>query len=398
MSAARLLCVLCVFVVNAHAEEWRFTTDRDGEVGLTIHASVPGSNWGKAGAEAVVLTLNVDGRYSQDVTLFMGATAHDYTVLLGPLRRGAHTLTYRRNERYSASGAQSFQATFNAEVLDDPAIARAPVVYLRPDTAGRFSDVPLFAWYEELDEPSGRVLQFTVAFSNEDGGTNTPALFARWGRTLDIEHLIRFTPNGPIFQGRNHKETPFRGRKLGQHPILYDVTENNNFDARGRSPLRVILWPVRADLSRHSRELLADQNPWLYRIMSEELAREGKNAIVGDPRDYLYVEAKITAAYAAASFVAGGATSDRGNPKMRIDRDGWIRTAILLPEKKLPGLTFRCDAPAKPKDQPPVCGIEAVTKAFFLDADYRPGPNLLEWKGPPARLAPGESRALGGSR
>lgn len=385
-------------MVSAAADDWRFTTDRDGEVGLTIHASVPVSNWGQAGAEAIVLTLRVNGRYSQDVTLFMGATPHDYKVLLGRLRRGTHTLSYRRNERYSARGAQSFQATFTTEVLDDPAIARAPVLYLRPDTAGRFSDVPLLAWYEELDEPGGRVLQFTVAFSNEDGGTNTPALLARWGRTLDIEHLIRFTSSGPIFQGRNHKETPFQGRKLGEHPILYTVSRNNNFDARGRSPLRVILWPVRADLSRHSREYLADENPWLYRVMAEEMAREGKDTLVGDLRDYLYVEAKVTAAYAAASFAAGSATSDQDNPKFRIERDGWIRSAIRMPEKKLPGLTFRCYAPAKPKAQPPFCGIEAVTKAFFLDADYRPGPNLMEWQGPPVRLAPGESRDLGGPR
>jgi hypothetical protein len=381
-------------VVSSAANDWRFTTERDGEVGLTIRASAPGSNWGQAGAEAVVLTLRVDGRYNQDVTLFLGATPHDYKVLLGPLRAGAHTLNYRRNPRYSARDAQTFEAAFIAEVLDDPALAHAPLLYLRPDTAGRFSDLPLFAWYEELDEPGGRVLQFTTVFSNEDGGTNTPALLARWGRTLDIEHLYRWKPSGAMFQGRNHKETPFQGRRLGQHPMLYAVSENNNFAERGRSPLRVILWPVRADLSRHSREHMADQNPWIYRVMAEEMAREGRIAEVGDPREYLYVEAKVTAAYAAASFAAGSATSDQNNPKFRIERDGWIRTAIRMPEKQFPGLTFRCDPPAKPKDRPPVCGIEAVTKAFFLDAGYRPGANLFEWSGPALKLPPGESRAL----
>lgn len=389
-----LLCVLCAPVVNA--ADWRFSTDRDGEVGLTMHASAPGTNWGKPGAEAVILTMAVDGRYNQDVTLYLGSTPHDYKVLLGHLRRGQHTLSYRRNARYSAKGAQTFDASFQAQVLDDPALAHAPVLYIRPNTVGKFSDLPLLAWYEWLDEPGGRVLQFSTIFSNEDGGTDTLALLARWGRTLDIEHLYRWTPSSEIFQASNHKETTFHGRKIGQHPILYDVTDNNNFEARrqGRAPLRVILWPVPADLSKHSRELLADENPWLYRVMAEEMSRENKLGLTGDLRGYLYVEAKVTAAFAAISFSTGSAAGDRGDPKNRIDRDGWIRTAIQVPDKKFAGLTVRCFPPRKPKAQPPVCGVDAVTKAFFLDENYRPGPNLFQWQGPAVRLAPGESREL----
>ena len=30
-----------------------------------------------------------------------------------------------------------------------------------------------------------------MIWSNEDGGTNTPALMARWGRTTDIEWIYR---------------------------------------------------------------------------------------------------------------------------------------------------------------------------------------------------------------
>ena len=148
---------------------------------------------------------------------------------------------------------------------------------------------------------------------------------------------------------------------------------------------------MRADLSSHSREQLADENPWIYRVMAEELAREGKTKQVGDPRSYLYVEAKIAAANAAASFAVGKSTSDRGMEKLRIDRDGWVRTAIAMPGKEVPGLEFRCHAPAKPK-QNPSCSIEAVSKVFFLDADYRPGPNLMEWHGPAITLAPGSSQ------
>ncbi len=386
---------LCLAIAQvAAAQDWRFTTDRAGEVGLTIRAEAPGSNWGRPGAEAVVLTLAVDGRYNQDVTLFLGETPHDYRVLLGPLAAGTHRLRYERNRRYSAAGAHEFRASFRAEVLDDPALAHAPFLYLRPDTAGRFSDLPLLAWYEWLDEPSGRVLQFSIIFTNEDGGTNTEALMARWGRTLDIEYVYRWNPAGAAtYQARDHKELPFRGRKLGRHALLYDATLNNVFSDSGRSPLRVALWPVPADLSRHSREELADENPWTYRVMAEELAREGKTAQIGDPRDYLYVEADVTAAHAAASFAANGVASDRGRPDLRIERDGWVRAAIPMPRREAGELEFRCHAPRKPQ-QDPQCSIRSVSKIFFLDENYRPGPNLLRWEGPPARLAPGSSTRI----
>ena len=58
------------------------------------------------------------------------------------------------------------------------------------------------------------------------------------------------------------------------------------------------IYPVHADLSQHSREELMDRFPWTYKIMAQELEREGKlrqfGAIAGtnvsDPRNYLYVE------------------------------------------------------------------------------------------------------------
>ncbi len=374
--------------VSTAAPEWRFTTSRSGEVGLTIHAAVPGTNWAKPKAEAAIITLTIDGKYNQDVTLYMGATPHDYRVLLGPLAAGSHRLEYSLNP----AGVQaSVKASFQAEVVNDDALAQAPVMYLRPDTVGRFSDLPLHAWYEWLDEPGGRVLQFSMIFSNEDGGTDTAALMARWGRTLDIEYVVRFQGKTITFQARNHKETPFAGTWFARHPVVYDVSDNNNFgDApSGEAPLRVILWPEPFDLSRHSREELADRNPWTYRIMYEELLREGKVEKIGDPREYLYVEARIEAATAAASFIAGGVSSDGGVPRQRIDRDGWVRSAIRVANRDPRQIEFRCDLPLRAKPQS-FCVIGGISKLYFLDQDFRPQPTLFEWPGPAIRLAPGE--------
>ena len=182
----------------AKPKSWSFTLPSAGEAGLTIHAAAPGTNWAKPDEEAVILTLAVDGKYNQDVTLFMGETPHDYQVLLGPLAAGKHRLEYERNELYSSSAWGPFAVAFKVETLKDPALAHAPFMYLRPNTIHRYSDIPLLCWYEWLDLPAGdskakspagtgKTLQFSMVFSNEDGGTDTQALMARWGRTLDIE-------------------------------------------------------------------------------------------------------------------------------------------------------------------------------------------------------------------
>lgn len=384
-----LSVLLCSLPVAATKKTWKFVLPKPGEVGLTINAIAPDTNWGKSGEETVIVTLAVDGKYNQDVTLFMGETPHEYKVLLGPLPAGPHRLEYERNEMYSSLTWGKMKIEFKAEVVDDPALARAPMMYLRPDTVHRYSDIPLVSWYEWLDEPEGRTLQFSMIFSNEDGGTNTEALMSRWGRTLDIEYVYRYRPNSETFQARNHKETPFKGEKLGNHPLIYDVSDNNNFSDQGDSPLRVMLWPKQFDLSQHSREEVADQNPWTYRIMSEELEREGKTTKIGDPRTYVYIEAKIQSETAAASFNVGAAKGDKGNPKMRINRDGWVRSAIQTENRAVEQIEFRCHPPAEAKPDS-YCVIEAISKVYRLDKEYRPEPSLMQWRGPAIHLKPGE--------
>ena len=65
----------------------------------------------------------------------------------------------------------------------------APIVYARPNTVGKFTDLPLLMWYEIVPTPRGRQFRYSVIFSNEDGGTQTDRLMATWGRTTDIEFV-----------------------------------------------------------------------------------------------------------------------------------------------------------------------------------------------------------------
>ena len=75
----------------------------------------------------------------------------------------------------------------------------APILYGRdlPEIPGRYennhTDVPLLAYHTSTppDAAGNRTIEYTMIWSNEDEGTDTPALMARWGRTTDIEWIYR---------------------------------------------------------------------------------------------------------------------------------------------------------------------------------------------------------------
>lgn len=104
------------------------------------------------------------------------------------------------------------------------AISLAPIVYGRPDTLGKYADVPVFMWYEI--EPTARRTRYrcSVIFTNEDGGTPADRLMATWGRTTDIEYLysVEIDGTGAILdddiQGPEHAGLPFKGRREGVQP------------------------------------------------------------------------------------------------------------------------------------------------------------------------------------
>ena len=82
------------------------------------------------------------------------------------------------------------KSTITLEVAQ-PWAAYAPVLFERKNAIGKFTDIPLLTYVEELNENGQKILQYTVIFSNEDGGTSTRSLMARWGRTTDIEYVYR---------------------------------------------------------------------------------------------------------------------------------------------------------------------------------------------------------------
>lgn len=400
-----LLVVVVVVLCSARlrAENFRFSVSRDAEVVADLEMSSPGSDWSQSGREAAMAALTLDSLPTQHVMLFAGEDRYTYSVFLGMLPAGAHELRIDRHVQYSAvgSGLKVWAARFRPYSPGDPyydALAHAPVLFARADSVGRFSDVPLIAYCERLTENGRNLLQYTVIFSNEDGGTSTRALMARWGRTSDIEYIYRAWLGSPgeqraTIQASGHEEIEFRGRRDGSHPLLTVSTRNNMVAPEGSSPVRYQLAPLLIDLVAHSREQVMDEHPVTYRVMAQELARESKlrdfamvdGEKVSDPRNYLYVEGKVAnrnSAIAAAVRLKGEPFcrfSHLGRIDYAIERSGWFRTTVELPPRTtkdaIATIGFEClVAPAQPLPPSGVCTLEAVSKIFLLDDQYRPGP------------------------
>jgi hypothetical protein len=430
-SAFCLFLFACCALLQVHPAqasyrgEFRFEVPAPGEGVAEIAASAPGASWGKSGAEASVATVYLDGEYNQDVVIDHGSEPWTYRVFLGPLPAGSHRLRIERNAKWSAAGAGLDVREVHTRVVSagDPAyaaLAHAPVLYARADTIGHFSDVPLLMWYEVFPEAAGKLFQYSFIFTNEDAGTPTPALMARWGRGTDIEYAYRVLLDAAgktvreTFQGFRHDDVAFAGKHLGDHPYLLVATPNNVFADTGASILQYRMLPVEADLSRHSREEVMDLNPWTYLIMAEELQHEGKirpygvrsaNS-AGDPRSYLYLEMEAQnkqtglAAWVKLKGDSRWYGSDLGYPELAIERSGWFRTTVELPPGTKPeAIEFigvecldRRDPFARehsPVSEQPESILQSISKAFMLDSDYKPGKSILDVN-PSLTLHPGD--------
>jgi hypothetical protein len=262
--------------------------------------------------------------------------------------------------------------------------------------------------YCETFRESGKtLLRYTVIFSNEDGGTQTAALMARWGRTTDIEWVVdvEIDANGRVinstYQGASHVTKTFQGKRESDHPLFLTATINNNFSDEGESAMRFTLRPISVDLSQHSREWVMDQHPWTYTIMAEEMIREGKittertlGARIGDLRNYLYVDAASNQQNGALISFAVKLkndprwyTSDFGINSYKIERSGFFRTTIRLPKgtklNQIERLAARCDLSGNPRSQEEIvkataaqCELSSVNKVFLMNESFHPGTTL----------------------
>ncbi|MEV4251946.1 hypothetical protein AB0J52_02120 [Spirillospora sp. NPDC049652] len=397
-----------------------FTAGRDGEAVIGFTASAPGVSWARKGAEAALLSVAVDGRHVTDL-LVPSADPTPRTLGLGGVRHGRHKVTFRWAKGSAPAARRVVLSKPKVrQPKDDQLVLRhAPVVVGRTlDTSGKpggdpyqnaYTDAPLVAWHETRPAaaPGHRILEYSVIWSNEDGGTDTPALMARWGRTTDIEWVYRVevdaagrrVPDTAVYQAPEHQTLRFTGRYEGDHPVMQTCTMNNNMcdtvtpDAR----LRFLLDTTATRPDDRAREYLMDRNPWTYRITAQEMDREGKieqppspdTPAVGDLRTYLYLEfAKTTGAPTGTGSAPGVGLgvrlrkdparlyrSDHSVPSWSISRDGSPATTVELPAGTTLADVLSVEAVRQPTgagDNGAPATVTAIRRGFFLGQDYLP--------------------------
>jgi len=382
-----------------------------GEVVATIFAGCARCSWAEAGREAVALRVSVDGTYSQHILLARGEPVADYTVTLGALSAGSHTITIERDPALSASDAGpatiddlGFKVVARDLIDDWTAQSMAPILYARPNTVGRFTDLPILMWYEIVATPRGRQFRYSVIFTNEDGGTATDRLMATWGRTTDIEFVygVELNAAGAVvaeeFQGPGHEVPSFKGRHQDRHPLLFVSTDNNMVSESGSTAVRYAPAPERFDLTNVSREVVMDRHAWSYAIAAQEMRREGKisdaaaagSGRIPDPRRFVFVEACTDLENAAVVFaVRIGSTwydSDRGLREFRVARTGCFRGAVPVPANAGAPEAVRFRAYSlPPKDgqapRPGTVRLTRVNRVFGVGDDDLPRLSTYSWSG-----------------
>ncbi|MCX7603822.1 MAG: response regulator [Bryobacteraceae bacterium] len=408
--AALLIPWLLWMPAAAQQRTFPFSLDRAAEVVAELELASPSSDWAAPGREAAVAAVTVDGHTEQHVFVFGEKDSRRYRVFLGPLAPGAHILAVSRDGRHSAEGSNLVIGEARIRALEpgspeDELVRLAPVLFSRKDAEGRFSDVPLLVYATRGRDATGAWIEYTAVFSNEDGGTSTRDLMARWGRTTDIEYVYRVwpgtggAPRRTLIQTREHQDVPYDGPYFGLHPLLEPVTDNNMVEpaARPGGSLRFQLAPVLAEAGAGSRERMMDAEPFTYEIACKELEREGKIRPAGswfegekiaDPRRYFVAEFHTETENAAVQFLyrlRGEAIwrgSALGIAKNFIERDGWVRTAVELPEGRTPAdigeIAFEClsrrDLERQPVPKNGRCRIAHTGRAFSFDARCRPVP------------------------
>jgi hypothetical protein len=275
--------------------------------------------------------------------------------------------------------------------------------------------VPLLAYHARSSANGQTTIEYTTIWSNEDGGTNTPALMARWGRTTDIEWIYRVTlaPDGSVasavYHGPNHETLPFTGVREGDHPLLQTATSNNNLlqvtDKRLTSGYRFFLDTRRTLPAGRAREAAMDAEPWTYQVMAREIVREGQvepqpdpaTPAVSDQRNYLFAEVDKDTRYgtppASGSWVGTALevlvdgrwySSHHGEPTWSIQRDDPAATTVELPPGTTADDVEAIKAVAVPVGTPPAdwrIDVTSLNRGFFLGADYAPGPSFVAWRG-----------------
>ena len=278
----------------------RVHTDGTAPVALAFEAAAPNTTWIDASRASAPVAVYVDGSYSA-TTLVVGEHPGAYSVNIGVLSAGEHTVELRFAKDRAPRGVQPPLVAYphGVSVTGDAALAErhAPIIELRDAAASSgpmrsaWDDAPL-AVFPVVHQTmgGGRIIEYHVVFSNENGGTKTADLMSQYGNTLDVEPIFRVQLDaaGRVmaeqYQAPLHHWTKFDGERSAGRPIVRVSTTNNLVSAR-ISTSGAERWSntltLRTGSLNGTEPAMTDADvirvsPWIRTIAERELVREGK--------------------------------------------------------------------------------------------------------------------------
>jgi hypothetical protein len=380
-----------------------------GPAGAVLRAQVPGAGWDRSGREGTVVQLWLDGSYHQDVILVGGEEETSYERLLGELPEGVHELEVRPHPGAPPRPAPRFldlsAAPLHPRDAEEAfAWQHAPWIYTRAEAdpwESLWTDTPLLLFYRI----TATGVEYQCVFSNEDAGTDTRGLLAQWGRTSDIEWVLRVSRgDGPAtIQGRDHVTEVHRGTCWAGRRTLQVVGLHGMVSSEPPwGVMRCLFLPRFRWDPALPREVVMDAHPWTYRLAALEVEREGKLRPgsppevpePGDLRDYVYVqllrqdEGPGACGLEVRALLADGRSysSTHGDRRLACRRQQPFSTTVKLPPGQDP---VALEAVAHPPRS--AGGVHLrLFKAFRLDGTHRPLPPFAV--GEAVTLAPGQER------
>ncbi|MBX5481232.1 MAG: hypothetical protein IRZ16_05190 [Myxococcaceae bacterium] len=393
-------------LADGERHEVTLTLDAEGEAVLALEGELDGVAWRTANAESVTIEVIVDRKVRRHL-IWTDTPAGTHRAAVGRLGAGDHTVRLTRVAEQTRAHEATLRVTGTSLTLSpEQTLARfAPILLGREDSA--FTDVPLILYGHERSDGA---LEYTVVFSNEDGGTGAKpkVLVAEWGRLSDIEWALTVERDADgnatarTFQGIFHGSLSFAGPMEGEHALLNVATNNGVFADDGEaSPFRIGLPVVAFEPGPgRPREAVVDDVPGAVALIDDEGMREGKiDPACADPskvwlaKCYAYVDVTVSASAGLGERRLWGleARTERGDvfrseadlgQAGRLNRTGQVRVAIPVgPDQEV-----------------------AEVRAYFVDDGEVPieltfsAPILRRWTGSEWKVMPGdETVVIGGT-
>lgn len=284
---------------------------------LNLKAGLVGASWINSDCQSLRLKIELSDKEWTQI-LYGGEHSTLYRIKIGQVDAGQIVQLTYDEERSLCQTAEVHIDSISINYVDT---AASRLIYqlsplIEPAKYNDHSDVPLGILadpqYNSETDPFPSEILYTLLYSNEDGGTGilTRKLIDSWGRTTDLETCLRVfldenqQVTNAVYQGAGHSTLTYGGDWIEGSPVLAVATNNGMFSDQvmGGPYLSIAPYIKPEEGSWFTREQIHNRIDGAYRIMAEEMIREAKCVIDGEPnsiiagdiRYYLYLDNKVS--------------------------------------------------------------------------------------------------------